>query len=182
MGGDREAQQPGHADRAQQAVPGNGSGASNSAAISAVAGAVASGPSAVAAVLRRFPGQRSATFSWLQSNCGNAFVQSVMADPPSGEAAAMWDVVATPHVVQFPETEVGAVSPPRTITLINRGYVALELASLVARPIPDQSFQAGAVFNELSTATASQRGPLRPARELDSADQVKAVAFARVAA
>jgi len=131
VGGDRDASSPGHADRAQPtgAAPTTGT-ATSGAAISAVAGAVARGPSAVAAVLRQLPGQRSAILSWLQSSCGNAFVQAVIADPPPGEAAAAWDVVAMPHTVQFPETEVGAVSPPRTITLINRGYVALELASL----------------------------------------------------
>jgi hypothetical protein len=106
------------------------SAATSNAAISAVAGAVAGGPSRVAAVLRRFPSQRAAIMAWLQSNCGNAFAQSALAEPEPAEVTAAWDIVATPHSVQFPETEVGAVSAPRTITLINRGHAALELASL----------------------------------------------------
>ena len=131
MAGDREqgaTDRAGHAP--QQAGAANASGATSSVTISAVAGAVAGGPSKVAAVLRRFPGQRAAIMAWLQSNCGNAFVQSVLAEPAPVEATAAWDIVATPHSVRFPETEVGAVSAPRTIVLVNRGYAVLEIASL----------------------------------------------------
>jgi hypothetical protein len=46
------------------------------------------------------------------------------------KATAAWAIVATPHSAQFPETEVGAVSAPRTITLIDHGHEVLGLASL----------------------------------------------------
>jgi hypothetical protein len=129
---DREGGTTTRVDHApQQAAESNAAVATTStAAVSAVAGAVSGGPSKVAAVLRRFPGQRAAIMAWLQSNCGNAFAQSVLAESDPVDSATTWDIVATPHSVQFPETEVGAVSAPRTITLINRGHVALELASL----------------------------------------------------
>jgi Contact-dependent growth inhibition CdiA C-terminal domain len=41
-----------------------------------------------------------------------------------------WNLVATPRHLRFAETEVGAVSSPRTITLINQGAEPIDIASL----------------------------------------------------
>ena len=161
MAGDREAggAAQAHVGRTEPSV--DVAPASAGASIAAVASAVSAGPAQVAAVLRRFPGQRAPLLTWLQANCGIAFVQSVIAAPPPGEAAAAWDLIATPHRVQFPETEVGAVSPPRTITLINRGSVALELASLELVPNGGTGEAAHAGEFELIDGQPTTLGPLQ---------------------
>jgi len=63
-----------------------------------------------------------------------AVVQRASA-PPNADANNVgpppaWDVVATPRVVRFPETEVGAVSAPCTITLCNHGSAPIDITSL----------------------------------------------------
>ncbi|MEO7734094.1 MAG: hypothetical protein ABIY55_24230, partial [Kofleriaceae bacterium] len=52
------------------------------------------------------------------------------ADAISVGSTPAWDVVATPRVVRFPETELGAVSAPCTITLCNRGSTPIDVTSL----------------------------------------------------
>jgi hypothetical protein len=90
---------------------------------------VCSGSAQVANVLRQFPAQRDAIIGWLHATCGNAYVQAVLTHRAPEEGPA-WDVFATPQIVQFPETEVGAVSPPRTFVLANRGHVPIDIESL----------------------------------------------------
>lgn len=127
MAGDREAAPASRGTITEPAA--TPSSAEGSSPIAAVARAVSAGPAQVANMLRQFPAQRDAIIGWLHVTCGNAYVQAVLTHRAPEEGPA-WDVVATPQIVQFPETEVGAVSPPRTVVLANRGHVAIDIESL----------------------------------------------------
>lgn len=136
MGGNREGGTPDHHDGS---VPEHGESANtpsshtDDVAIAMVAKAVEAGPGQVVAVLGRFPGQREAMFRWLHTHRGNAYVQTVLAQGAPANVPR-WTVVANPRTVQFPATEVGAVSPSRTIQLINHGDAPIDLASLELIP------------------------------------------------
>src|SRR4051812_23384037 len=136
MGGNREG---GPRDHHDGSVPAHDESANISTsqaddvAVAMVARAIEDGPGQVAAVLRRFPGQREAMFRWLHTHRGNAYVQTVLAQGAPANAPT-WTVVANPRIVQFPATEVGAVSPPRTIQLGNHGDAPIDVTSLELIP------------------------------------------------
>jgi hypothetical protein len=130
MGGDRDGGlQQRHGDAPEGAGAVEPVNAGDGLAIAAVANAVNAGLPQVAAVVRQFPAQQRAMIRWLHERCGNAYVQRVLAQG-ARDGTAAWTVVANPQRVQFPATEVGAVSAPRTITLTNHGSAPVDIASL----------------------------------------------------
>lgn len=65
----------------------------------------------------------------------------------------LWDVVATPDIVRFPATEVGAVSPPQRVQLINRGATPAEISNLDL--VPYQAFGEPALPGEFEIVSGS---------------------------
>jgi hypothetical protein len=73
------------------------------------------------------PGKSSRTSPALPRTTRDAGVAA--GDPPADRPTA-WKLVATPHVLRFPQTELGAISAPMTVTLANRGATPLDIESL----------------------------------------------------
>ena len=79
-------------------------------------------------------GGRAASQAVVQRKVEGATTAATQSPAPPAQQAPgtvpAWGVVATPHVVRFPETEVGAVSPPCTVTLVNQATIPVVVEAL----------------------------------------------------